>query len=280
MKLGAHVSIAGGLEQAARRARALGCETMQIFSRSPRGGRARELGAGEIATLQELLAQAGVSPLVVHIPYFVNLATPDDGARGQAVKLVIEDMERARSVGAPFLVVHVGHSLGGPEEEAIKRVAGVIDGCLRAVADGPVLLLETVAGVKTEIGHRFESLAGIIETARERDRVAVCFDTCHVFAAGYDLSAREAVDATLARFDAVIGLERLKLVHLNDSLGACGSRIDRHAHIGRGFIGEAGFREIVNHPLLRGLAGIIETPVDTPEDDARNLAALRRLRGS
>ncbi|HHV62324.1 MAG TPA: deoxyribonuclease IV [Firmicutes bacterium] len=286
MRFGVHVAIAGGLPRAIERARELGCDAMQIFSRSPRSLRTRALNEAEAADFRTMARLSSISPIVVHIPYLINLASPKEQIYEVSISALREDIARACQLGADYLVIHPGSHVGSGVEAGMERIIKAINVVFkdrecrdRNREGGLKLLLETVSGAGTEIGYTFEQLKGIIENLEGEGEVGVCFDTCHVFAAGYDIRTPDGLNEVLEDFDRVLGLDRLKLVHANDSLGDLGSRKDRHAHIGEGMIGEDGFRAILNNERLREMPFILETPNDDPGDDARNLARLRELAG-
>lgn len=265
----------------AQRAERLGCETVQIFSRSPRGGKASALYSQDIEKMKEMFDRYAMWPLVVHVPYFLNLASTDREKRLASVEILVEDLGRSEALGAKYLVTHLGHLASGEEPEsleAIARVAGSIQDALNTY-HGPVkILLENTAGQGREIGWKFEVIGAMLENL-PADRVGACLDTCHAFAAGYDLASAGAVEATLREFDRCIGLDKLGVLHMNDSKGDRGSHLDRHEHIGRGKIGVEGFKAILSSPLLPpDMPGILETPQDSPEDDEGNVKMLKSLR--
>ncbi|MEW6307727.1 MAG: deoxyribonuclease IV [Bacillota bacterium] len=276
MRLGAHLSIAGGWASVGEEAGALGLESLQVFTRSPKGGRARPVSAQEVAAMWERLAAIGCSPVVVHVPYFINAASAEPDKQRAAVELLVEDLHRAEGLQARYLVSHIGSRSGRAEADAAAVALAVFATALRAYA-GPVqLLLENTAG-GGELGSRFEQVAAFLDALGD---VGFCLDTCHAFAAGYDLRDGAAVARTLQALLACVGLERLRAVHLNDSHFPLGSGRDRHAPIGAGEIGEDGFRALLGRAELAHLPGILETPVGTPGDRARELGILRKLRGS
>lgn len=276
MRVGVHVSIAGGLPAALERAKRLSCNTMQIFSRSPRGGPAPVLAEADVRAFQSGRQAADIQPLVVHAPYIINLASPDARMHAQSVRLYREDYARCATIGAQYLVTHVGSHRGSGEEAGIARVAEALNETL--AHDSPVMvLLENTAGSGQGLGERFEHLAAMRAGVKQFKRVGVCLDTAHTFAAGYAIHTLEGLEQTLEQFDRLVGLEHLKVVHLNDSKVEFESRVDRHWHIGDGKIGLEAFRRIVNHPKLRDLPFILETPKDSDEDDPRNLATIRGL---
>ena len=277
MRFGFHVSISGGFARVVERARKVNCETMQLFTRSPRSWQHRELDPDDVARFRADLAGSGVTPVFVHAPYLPNLATVDATQRNWTIDALVTDMKRCEALGIRFLITHVGRAGETGADAALARVADNIDRVLGRAPAGPTLLLENTAGMGTEVGYRFEQLAAIIDAVESRDRVGVVLDTAHLFEAGYELRTADGLDATLREFDAAVGFGRLHLLHLNDSKTGFGSRVDRHWHIGEGEIGVDGFRLLVNHPLLAHLPGIMETPRKDEKDDLRNLATIRRL---
>lgn len=267
----------------ARKAIDLRCETVQIFSRSPRGGKARELAAEDVGDMRDIFGRSHIEPLVIHAPYFLNLASSEDDKRQYSVDVLVEDLMRADTLGARFLVTHVGHRDPGENShapQALARSALSINEALTRYS-GPVkLLLENTAGQGREIGTSFEAMASLFRVLPE-SRVGACLDTCHAFAAGYDLSGYEGVACVVSQFDSCIGLENLELIHLNDSKGDLGSHVDRHHHIGQGHIGMEGFAALLNNPKLPPeLPGILETPTDSPSADRDNIELLKSLRRS
>ncbi|MGI6628176.1 MAG: deoxyribonuclease IV [Bacillota bacterium] len=281
MRFGVHLSIQGGMGKMARAAVRLGCETVQIFSRSPRGGKAKALLPDDVSNMKELFSEHDIRPLVIHAPYFMNLASVDPDKKDYSVQVLAEDLMRAETLGAEFVVTHIGHKSKeeGPEsEQALARVLDSIHKVL-AMYSGPVrLLLENTAGQGQEIGSTFEALGTLIKLL-PLDRVGTCFDICHAFGQGYDLSDPGKTHCLLSSYDELVGLETLEIIHLNDSKGSLGSHRDRHQHIGRGSIGLKGFSAIINSPLLKpGIPGIMETPNDSPTADEENLSTVKRLR--
>lgn len=276
MRLGVHISIAGGLGAALERANRLSCNTMQIFSRSPRGGSAPAFSADDLDAFQRGRRQADIDPLAVHAPYIINLASPDAVVFRNSLRLYQEEYARCAQLGAAFLVTHVGSHRGEGEEAGIRRVAEALNRTLDSAARrGVMILLENTAGSGQGLGYRFEHLAAMRALVERKDAVGICLDTAHLFAAGFPIHTAEGLDETLAECDRVIGFERVKLIHLNDSKSGFDSRVDRHWHIGTGQIGREGMRRIVTHRALRELPLILETPKATEQDDPRNLALVR-----
>ncbi|MDQ7794565.1 MAG: deoxyribonuclease IV [bacterium] len=275
MRLGAHLSVAPGLPAMAAMAVTLGCETVQIFSRSPRGGKPRELRVEEIAGMRAVLDGAGISPLAIHVPYFVNLASPDPRLYEYAVATVALDLERGRDLGAGYVITHPGSPGRGESPDAgLERVAAALLRLLEDAADAPGLLVEQTAGGGRQLGGSLEELAFLLRAAP----VGLCLDTCHAFSSGYDLSREDGRQAFLGDVEEKIGLDRVKVVHLNDSLDPPGSRKDVHVRVGDGLLGEDAFRGLLQDPRLRGLPGVLETPRTEDGDLAEELGRLRRWR--
>jgi deoxyribonuclease IV len=277
VRLGFHVSIAGGFAQVKDRALAVGCESIQLFSSNPRGWQVARLDDDDVARFRADMALAGITPVFCHVPYLPNLAAGPGAARKRSVQAIVTQMDRCARLGIDYLVCHVGRALGTAEEKALARVAANVDAVLAKARNRVMLLIENTAGMGSEVGYRFDQIAGIIGRIGERSRVGVMLDTAHSFEAGYDWRTKAAVDANLREFDRTIGIARLHGLHLNDSKTEFGSRVDRHWHIGQGRIGKAGFRLLVNHPLLRKLPGIMETPRASAKDDIRNMMVIRSL---
>ena len=280
MRLGVHVSIAGGLGDTLSRAKWLACTTIQIFSRSPRGGPAPKHTPEDLNRFDAERRAAGIDPLAIHSPYIINLASPEPGMWEQSLRLYQEEYARAGRFCAQYLVTHVGSHRGRGEAEGIAHVAQALTRTLEGLDSDVMILLENTAGSGQGIGDRFEHLAAIRRGVGPRNRVGVCLDTAHLFAAGHPIHTRDGLARVLEAFDRIVGLGRLKLIHLNDSKVPFDSRVDRHWHIGQGHIGAEAFGRIVTHPALRDLPFILETPKSTEQDDHRNLAVVRKLAGS
>jgi len=277
MLLGAHVSISGSVDKAVDRAHDLGCTTFQIFTRNPRGWKAKPLNPKEVEEFRKKFRENGYTVAVAHMPYLPNIASPISASFKKSVNSLMEELRRTGELGLQYLVVHLGSHLGKGLDVGIKKVAEAVNTALSKVDNDVILLLENMAGQKNSVGSRFEEIRKILSLIEHEDRIGICFDTCHAFAAGYDLRTRDAVYATFEQFDEIIGLEKLKVIHVNDSKGDLGSHIDRHEHIGLGKIGSKGFRELLHHPSLRHLPFILETPVDSRGNFATNLAKLKKL---
>lgn len=275
--LGAHMSIAGGVEQALLRGRSIGCEAVQIFTKNARQWRAKPFAPEEVARFRRVREETGIRAVFAHTSYLINLGAADAGLWRKSVESFIEEMERCAALGLAYLVTHPG---ANPDEAAgLARIGAALDAILRQTqGSGVMILLETTAGQGASIGHRFEHLAWLIRESRYPERLGVCYDTCHTFAAGYDIRTPQAYAETFARFDRVIGLERLKAVHLNDSRGVLGSHLDRHEHIGAGKLGLDAFRLLLNDPRFRDLPMVLETPKGPDlREDIENLRVLHSL---
>jgi len=277
MRFGFHISIAGGFSKVAERAHARGCETIQFFSRNPRGWNYSPLNKKEVKAFRSSLQPTVLSPIFLHMPYLPNIASSKSKFYQRSIRSIITDLQRAERLGAQYLIIHIGHRMESSEDQAIEAVSQGINQAFEKVKNGVMLLTENTAGQGTEIGYTFEQINRIIEEVHEHQRMGVCLDTAHTFEAGYDLSNKKGIDQTLEKFDQTIGLKRLHLLHLNDSKTPLGSRKDRHWHIGEGHIGLEGFRHLVNHPSLRHLPGIMETPRRDTVEDLKNMKVIRSL---
>lgn len=278
LRLGLHLSIAKGFAATLAQARRLKLESLQIFSGNPRAWRAKDIDPDQAAALAQGLAAANISPLVIHAPYLLNLASPDEELFQRSLAMLIREMERGRRLGAACLVFHPGSHKDAGLKEGLGRVVRAIGQGLESGAESIVLAVENTAGGGNHLGGRLEELAAIIDQAQAGGRVAVWLDTAHAFAAGYDLSTPKGVDEWVGAADELIGLERVAGLHVNDSLAALGSHIDRHQHLGAGMIGAKALSRLLAHPALAGKPGILETPKRACGDDRRNLKTARRLR--
>ncbi len=277
MCLGVHVSIAGRLSQAVERAEAMGCTAMQIFSRSPRGWAVPDMDPEEIKRFRELREKADIRPLAVHASYLINLASSDPTLHQRSADALIEELSRADRLGADYLVVHVG-STKGPVRSGIDQIVKALERVLESAPRSTVLLLENTAGEQGDVGSRLEELGEILSRLNGENELGICLDTCHLFAAGYDIRKKAGVKALAGTVEGSIGVERVRLIHVNDSKKGLGCRVDRHQHIGQGGIGLSGFRAWVNHPAFRDIPMVLETPKDSPTADPQNLKMIRSLR--
>ena len=278
MRIGFHVSIAGSIDKAVDRAVELGCNTFQIFTSNPRQWKITELSLEEIENFIHKMNSNDVKPVFAHMPYLPNLASSRDGIYAKSIKALTSELERCSRLRIPFLVTHLGSHLGAGVQIGFERITNAINKVFNAAGEGVMLLLENTAGTRNSMGSSFEGIRQIMKRLSHSERVGICFDTSHAFAAGYDLRTRKSIDETIRSLDETIGFEKLKLVHLNDSMGDLNSHIDRHEHIGMGKIGERGFRDLLKSRLGR-LPLILETPRDARRNDIDNLRKVRKLAG-
>jgi deoxyribonuclease IV len=277
MKIGFHVSISGGFSKSVERAYELGCTTMQIFSRNPRGWTVKPLDADDIAGFRKLREKWDIGPVFVHTNYLINLASGRPDLYERSIEQFVIDLERTEALGAEYLVTHLGSASGRDAGWMIERVAAALNMAMKLHHPKAEILLENTAGEKGDVGYTLEQVREVLSRIKDAKRVGICYDTCHGFAAGYDLRTKKDVDALAKNIDAAVGLKRLKGMHLNDCLRDFGSRVDRHWHIGEGAIGLEGFRILLNHPAFRDVPKIMETPKETEEDDPRNMKTARSL---
>jgi len=277
MRFGFHISIAGGFSKVVERARKRGCETIQFFSRNPRGWKYKSLDKEDVEEFRSTLKSSDLFPVFLHMPYLPNIASPEPRYHALSIDSMATELERAEQLKAQYVIVHIGHRMDSPEANAIEAVSQGINEALERATNSVVVLLENTAGQGSEIGSTFEQIAAIMDRVEDQRRIGVCLDTAHSFEAGYDLSSEEGIERTLESFDRLVGLKRLYLLHLNDSKTILGSRRDRHWHIGKGRIGLEGFRSLINHPSLRHLPGIMETPRKDTVEDLRNMKVIRSL---
>jgi deoxyribonuclease-4 len=277
--IGAHMSISGGAFNAILAGEELGCTTIQIFTKNNNQWKAKELTSAEVDKFFEHQKRTEISPIVGHNGYLINLASSKDDIFALSKESMLVELQRAEKLGLPYLVMHPGSHLGTGEKEGIKKIAGAINWLHQKTPGFEVkICLETTAGQGSNLGYKFEQLAQIIDLVKENERMGVCYDTCHTFAAGYDIRTKKAYQDTFKEFDKVIGLSRLKVIHLNDAVKDLGSRVDRHTHIGEGKIGLEGFRLLMNDKRWEKIPKILETPKEGgTARDIKNLSVLRSL---
>lgn len=291
MRIGAHVSAAGGVFKAFERAADIDCETMLVFTKSNRQWKAKTLTDEDVANYKTAQQKfSSVEPVAIHASYLINIASPDPVLWEKSYQALKVEVERAGLLGIPLITFHPGSHMKSEPSDGLARIAQGVERVLvetAVSAPNTTVCLETMAGQGTNLGAKFEHLAYILGEVGQHPRAGVCFDTCHVFAAGYDLRTPEAYAATMAEFDTVIGLEHLKVFHFNDSKFELGQNKDRHAHIGAGFIGKQGFANFLNDPRWENHAAHLETPKKEKDADGNeiemdpiNLATLRELKGA
>ncbi|MEO0092174.1 MAG: deoxyribonuclease IV [candidate division WOR-3 bacterium] len=277
MRFGFHISITGGFRKVVDRALKKRCQTIQLFSRNPRGWQYPPLDKDDVKEFQQKIAETELSPIYVHMPYLPNLASPDKELFKKSLFSLITELERTEFLSAQFLIMHIGSRMSSSEQDGLKRVSEGINQAFIKIKNSVILLLENTSGMGTEIGYNFTHIKTIFDDVDDKNRLGVVLDTAHIFEAGYPIHSKSGLDKTLKEFDELIGLKRLHLLHLNDSKTDLGSRIDRHWHIGEGKIGLEGFRNIINHPLLKHLPGIMETPRTNDKEDLKNMKVITSL---
>lgn len=277
MLFGSHVSIAGGVFNAPDNASVEGCEVFQMFTRSPRGGAAPKLTPEIIQQFKDSCKKHGFNQYYVHAPYYVNLASDNPKTYNASINIIREELDRSSLLGVEAMMAHIGSARDGDPRQALAKAISGIKKILKGYGGTTQFLIEIAAGSGTVLGSTFDEVATMIQQAQpdNKSQIGVCFDTCHAFASGYDLRDKKTVEATIKEFDKKIGLDRLKLVHLNDSKTEFASHKDRHEHIGQGQIGLAGFKTLVNHPKLKKINGILETH----KEDGWEFKNLKTLKG-
>ncbi len=277
MRIGFHVSISGGFSLAVRRAYELGCTTMQIFSRNPRGWTVKPIDKDDIVEFKKLREQWDIGPVFVHTNYLINLASAKPDLYERSIEQFVIDLERTERLGAEYLVTHLGSASSKDAEWMIERVAGALNMAMKLRSPLATILLENTAGEAGDVGYTLEQVQEVISLLNDSKKIGLCYDTCHGFAAGYDIRTRKEVDALAKKIEATVGMKRLRGMHLNDCLRDFNSHVDRHWHIGEGKIGLGGFKILLNHPAFKEIPKIMETPKETEEDDPRNMKTVKSL---
>ncbi len=277
--IGAHESIAGGIHMAFDRAASVGCRTLQVFTKNANQWQSRPLTEEDVANYKTAASKSNIAPVIAHDSYLINLCAKTPWLRKRSLNAFVDELTRCERLGIAFLNFHPGSHMGQGEEEGIRRIIEILNRAhQRTIGFTVKSVLETTAGQGTAIGHRFEHLRKIIDGIEQRERMAVCIDTCHIFAAGYDLRTPNAYEQTMREFDAIVGFSTLAAIHVNDSRKGCGSHVDRHEHIGKGEIGLEGFRILMQDDRLFNIPKILETPKgEELKEDRMNLRTLRRL---
>jgi len=290
LRIGAHMSVAGGVSRAVDRAIVHGCEALQIFSKNASQWRGKPLDPEDVRRFRRCADASGIVPIVSHASYLINLATAAPALRAQSIDAFVDELDRAHTLGLMGVVIHPGTCTSGMESDALAAIGDAVRAAFeRQPRRRTMVLFEHTAGQGRTLGHRFEHLAAILDRLDGSPRAGLCLDTCHLAAAGYDIVSDAGYDETFRALDRIVGLERVKVIHANDSKKPCGSRVDRHEHIGRGCLGLEPFRRLLHDPRFAGLPMLIETekaagrssrPSDVAIDplDRQNLETLRRLR--
>lgn len=279
MQVGLHVSIAGSIDRAVDNAVATECSAFQIFTRNPRGWAAKPLTSSDATNFKEKLAKTKIDRFatVAHMPYLPNLSSPEDDPFARSLDSLIDEAKRCSKLGIPYLVAHLGSHKGKGDEKGIEMLVKAFTKAAKDTSDDVMILLENTAGQKNSVGSDLDQLGSILSQLKPAKRFGICFDTCHGFAAGYDMSTEKGAAATLEKLDKAIGFEHLKILHLNDSKGELGSNLDRHEHIGLGHIGEKGLGYIIKAINRKKIPIILETPIDERRDDVGNLKKVKAL---
>lgn len=278
--LGAHMPITGGLEKSISRGQSIGCTTIQLFTKSNRQWHAKPLTAEEIQAFRKTAQQSKIYPIVAHASYLINIASPDRNTETTSVEALTKELIRCQDLGIHYLVLHPGSYTTGNTQQGIERIIQNINHILDNTPGDTIISLETMAGQGSALCSSFEQIATIIKHINNKKRIGVCFDTCHAFVAGYDLRTAEAYNKTWDAFDKIIGLERLNVIHINDSKKELGSRVDRHEHIGKGALGLEAFELLFNDKRFFDIPKILETPKATEApftEDIMNMKTIRSL---
>jgi deoxyribonuclease-4 len=277
--LGAHMSIAGGLEKAIHNGKKLGCKTIQIFTKNNTQWRSRPLLENEVEKFVLISRNSNINPIFAHTSYLINLVSGNKTTSRKSYKSFIDEIQRAELLEIPYIVMHPGSTLGKSVKTGINIISDIFNKIFSEKKEDKLMIcIETTAGQGSSIGYRFEQIAEIMEKIEKNHRFCVCLDTCHIFSAGYDIRNEKSYNKTMCEFESVIGLDRLKIIHMNDSKSELGSRIDRHQHIGKGFIGLKAFELIMNDEKLNKVPKIIETPKGKSlKEDIININLLRSL---
>lgn len=278
LRIGIHTSTAGGVEHAAERAYRLGCNALQIFSSSPRQWKPSELGKSQCETMSSLRLKYDLSPLVIHANYLINVAGGNPEFHRKSIDAFRAEVQRGIALCADYLVFHPGSFRGGTRAEGLTRAAEAIEAAVEGLdieKTNLKITVENTAGSENSLGGSFEQVAELMEHLRKHVPVAACIDTCHTHVAGYDITTKKGFAETMRQLDATVGLKNVAVFHCNDAKAACGSKLDRHQHIGQGTIGLESFRWLLNDPRVAHAAFIAETPIDEPLDDLRNIDALK-----
>ena len=278
MQIGAHVSISGSLDRSVDNAVERECSAFQIFTRNPRSWFAKDVDPNDAEKFKEKLSDSDIDRMATcaHMPYLPNLSTPEDEGYEKSIKSMIKEVERCNKLGIPYLVTHLGSHKGSGEENGIKRLTNALNEVAKTKAD-VMILLENTAGQKNSVGSDFKQLAEIFSKCKPAKKFGICLDTCHAFVAGYDLRTKEAAKKTMKEFDETVGIENLKILHLNDSKGELNSNLDRHNHIGLGEIGNEGLSEMIKIMNENKIPIVLETPIDDIRDDFENIRKAKSL---
>jgi len=274
--LGAHMSVAGGFDKAIIAGTSIGCSTIQIFTKSNRQWTAKELSTPEINIYKEMLSRSSINPVVAHTAYLINIGSPNKEIEKKSTRSLAEEIERCNQLSIPYLVLHPGSYVNGDKHDCLERIIENLNTVIQNI-DSTTILLELMSGQGSTVGSSFEELEYIYKNVENKKQIGICFDTCHAWAAGYDFSTAQGYEDMWNYFDATLGFEHLKVIHINDSKGTRGSRVDRHETIGKGTIGLEAFEMLMNDTRLYDIPKILETPKNSLEDDLYNMDLLKNL---
>jgi len=279
MQVGMHVSIAGSIDRAVDNALILGCNAFQIFTRNPRGWNTKPLSNDVITNFREKLSTSKIDRFATaaHMPYLPNLSSPEEDPFSKSLNSLVDELKRCSKLGIPYLVAHLGSHKGAGDQKGIEKLVKSFTNAAEKTSNDVMMLLENTAGQKNSVGSDFEQLASILFQLKPAKRFGICLDTCHAFAAGYDLRTEKTTQSTLEQFDRFIGIEHIKIVHLNDSKGEIGCNLDRHEHIGLGKIGDTGLSYVVKFANSKKIPIILETPMDDRRDNFGNIKKVKEL---
>lgn len=285
MKIGCHVSISGGIDKSIDRARLIDINTMQIFSKNSLTWKERILSEHEIFLFRKKIVQANILPVFVHASYLINLASPDEIIFQRSIHAFLEEMKRTNQLleglSVPYVIIHPGSHRGEGNKKGLQKMISALNQILHESSFlklETMILLENTSGSGTNLGHTFNQLSQIIEKIKNKDKIGICLDTCHAFASGYNLAEQSGIEELVKNLERNDMLDKLKILHVNDSKYPLGSKKDRHMHIGKGFIGLDGFKYLLNHPALRHLPCILETPKQNFQDDQKNIQMIRKIK--
>lgn len=275
MKVGCHVSIAGSIDRSIDRAAEIGCDTFQIFTRNPRMWKAKELTDKEVENFYRKTQNTGMWPIFSHMPYLPNLSSSNEEIYNKSVETLKLELKRCNTLKIPFVVTHLGSHLGEGIEKGKEQVVKALESAMSSVSECPTILLENTSGKLNDVGSTFKEIGDLIDNL-SANKVGVCFDTCHAYVRGYDISTSKGLAETIEDIETNLSFEKISLIHLNDTVGELGSRLDRHQHIGLGNIGEKGFINFLDSKF-RDIPLILETPIDEERTDKENLLKVREL---
>ncbi len=275
--IGAHMSISGGLNNAFERGKVVGCTTMQIFTKNNRQWKAKPLIKDDIMLFEQTKKEHEITPLVAHATYLINIGSPNKEVEKKSIECLALELKRCNKLGIKYLVLHPGSHNKTDEQSCLDRINKNLNAIFKKDDGNTIVLLETMSGQGSSVCYTFEHIAYLLKNSKHKNRLGVCFDTCHVFAAGYDIRTKSTYEKTIQTFDEIIGLKHLKIFHINDSKKELGSRVDRHEDIGKGKIGKKAFKLLFNDEQFFDTPKILETPKEKIEDDIRNITVIKSL---